>query len=134
MYILNCGRQFTECVTVGEQALSSAKWSEESTEQLAGVHGELAAAMWGLKRDRDLALMNAWKAIELHKSQKRAAWVIRADFQNAFNHINFTTNTFTKVGGFTSDNFGQINAAYQDTANRNETGGRMIQLVLRFNF
>ena len=58
----------------------------------------------------------------------------RAEFLNAFNHINFITNTFTQVGGFTSDNFGQINAAYQDTANTNETGGRMIQLVLRFNF
>jgi hypothetical protein len=59
---------------------------------------------------------------------------LRAEFLNAFNHINFITNSFTQVGGFTSDNFGQINQAYQDTANTNETGGRMIQLVLRFNF
>jgi hypothetical protein len=58
----------------------------------------------------------------------------RAEFLNAFNHINFITNSFTQVGGFTSDNFGQISTAYQDTANTNETGGRMIQLVLRFNF
>jgi hypothetical protein len=58
----------------------------------------------------------------------------RAEFLNAFNHINFITNSFTQVGGFTSDNFGQINTAYQDTANTNETGARMIQLVLRFNF
>lgn len=68
------------------------------------------------------------------KIKERANVEFRAEFLNAFNHINFTTNTFTQVGGFASDNFGQINTAYQDTANTNETGGRMIQLVLRINF
>jgi hypothetical protein len=68
------------------------------------------------------------------KIKESVNFELRAEFLNAFNHINFTTNSFTQVGGFTSDNFGQIDRAYQDTANTNETGGRMIQIVLRFNF
>jgi hypothetical protein len=68
------------------------------------------------------------------KIKERLNLELRGEFLNAFNHINFTTNSFTQVGGFTSDNFGQINASYQDTANTNETGGRMVQLVLRLNF
>jgi len=72
--------------------------------------------------------------IKKTKIRESINFEFRAEVLNTFNHINFTTTSLTQVGGLTSDNFGQINTAYQDTANTNETGGRMIQIVLRFNF
>ncbi|MCI0392461.1 MAG: TonB-dependent receptor [Acidobacteria bacterium] len=65
---------------------------------------------------------------------ERLNFELRGEFLNAFNHINFITNSFTQAGGLTSANFGQVTAAYRDIANTNETGGRAVQLVARFNF
>ena len=72
--------------------------------------------------------------IKKTKINEKINFELRAEALNALNHINFTTTSLTSVGGFASDNFGQVNSAYQDTANTNETGGRMIQIVLRINF
>jgi hypothetical protein len=73
-------------------------------------------------------------AVKKVKITERFNFELRGEFLNAFNQINFITNSFTNVGGFTSANFGQVNSAYRDIANTNETGGRTIQLVARFNF
>jgi len=63
---------------------------------------------------------------------------LRGEFLNAFNNINFLvgsagadTNT---LGGFTSSAFGRMTAAYQDLSTTNDPGGRLVQLVVRFNF
>lgn len=62
---------------------------------------------------------------------------LRAEFLNAFNHVNFM------VGGPTAANvdvnilgttFGQTTTAYQDISTTNDPGGRIVQLVLRINF
>lgn len=62
---------------------------------------------------------------------------LRAEFLNAFNHVNFM------VGGATAANvdvsilstaFGQTTTGYQDISTTNDPGGRIVQLVLRINF
>jgi hypothetical protein len=58
----------------------------------------------------------------------------RGEFLNAFNFANFTTNSLSQNGGMSSDNWAQVTSAYRDIANANETGGRMVQFVLRLNF
>lgn len=73
-------------------------------------------------------------AVKKTKIRENVNFELRAEVLNAFNHINFTTTSLTAVGGLSSVNFGQVNSAYQDTANTNETGGRMVQIVLRLNF
>jgi hypothetical protein len=73
-------------------------------------------------------------AVKKTRITERLNFELRGEFLNAFNHINFITNSFTTAGGFTSANFGQVTTAYRDIANTNETGGRTIQLVARFNF
>ena len=37
-------------------------------------------------------------------------------------------------GGFGAATFGRYTAAYQDISTTNDPGGRLVQLVLRFNF
>ena len=71
---------------------------------------------------------------------------LRADFLNAINNINFRVGTYAtdnvSVGSagvptFSNALFGQLNSpdtAYRDTSTTNDPGGRLIQLVLRFNF
>ncbi|MEK7406776.1 MAG: carboxypeptidase-like regulatory domain-containing protein [Acidobacteriota bacterium] len=62
---------------------------------------------------------------------------LRAEFLNAFNHVNFM------VGGATAANvdasilgttFGQTSTAYSDISTTSDPGGRIVQLVLRINF
>jgi hypothetical protein len=62
----------------------------------------------------------------------------RAEFLNAFNNINFIvgsaqsdTNSATN---FSSQSFGQVTSAYQDTSTTYDPGGRLIQWALRLNF
>jgi hypothetical protein len=71
---------------------------------------------------------------------------LRADFLNAINNINFRVGDYATdnvavgnaaVPTFSSSLFGQLNSAntaYRDTSTTNDPGGRLIQLVLRFNF
>ena len=63
---------------------------------------------------------------------------LRGEFLNAFNNINFLVgsagNDVNNLGNFTSSAFGRMTAAYQDLSTTNDPGGRLVQLVLRFNF
>lgn len=77
MTLLNLLERHEEAVLFGEKALASNVWDEETTSDLATVHGEFASAVWKSSRDRDRALHHAWLAIELNKSESAAAWVIR---------------------------------------------------------
>jgi hypothetical protein len=69
----------------------------------------------------------------------------RFEFLNAFNNIDFRLGTYTvdaaSIGGqvptFTSASFGQLlgsDTAYRDVATTNDPGGRIGQIVVRFNF
>ena len=63
---------------------------------------------------------------------------LRGEFLNAFNNINFlvgaAANDVNAPGGFAAAQFGRYTAAYQDISTTNDPGGRLVQLVLRFNF
>lgn len=63
---------------------------------------------------------------------------LRGEFLNAFNNINFlvgsASNDVNAIGGFGAATFGRYTAAYQDISTTNDPGGRLVQLVLRFNF
>ncbi len=62
----------------------------------------------------------------------------RAEFLNAFNHINFIVGNpaadVNVIGGFANATFGQVTQAYRDLSTTNDPGGRLIQLVGRINF
>jgi len=62
---------------------------------------------------------------------------LRAEFLNAFNAPNFligsAANDLNTVAG-SSTFSGVISNAYQDTSTTNDPGGRLIQLVVRWNF
>jgi Carboxypeptidase regulatory-like domain/TonB dependent receptor len=63
---------------------------------------------------------------------------MRAEFLNLPNAINFmigsAANDVNTVTNFGSQAFGQTTQAYQDLSTTNDPGGRLIQLVVRFNF
>jgi hypothetical protein len=63
---------------------------------------------------------------------------LRGEFLNAFNNINFlvgnASNDVNAIGGFGAATFGRYTAAYQDISTTNDPGGRLVQLVVRFNF
>jgi hypothetical protein len=75
---------------------------------------------------------------------EKANFELRGEALNAFNNVDFLIgsagNNTTTVGqtttffGRATQTFGQMNAAYQDTSTTNDPGGRLIQLVARFNF
>ena len=63
---------------------------------------------------------------------------LRGEFLNAFNNINFlvgnASNEINTLGGLTAATFGRFTNAYQDISTTNDPGGRLVQLVVRFNF
>lgn len=63
---------------------------------------------------------------------------LRGEFLNAFNNINFLVgaagNDLNTLGGLGASTFGRFTAAYQDLSTTNDPGGRLVQLVVRFNF
>jgi hypothetical protein len=63
---------------------------------------------------------------------------LRGEFLNAFNNIDFKvgnpSNDVTNVGGFGGTGFGRTSFAYQDLSTTNDPGGRLVQIVARFNF
>ncbi|MGH8245348.1 MAG: hypothetical protein ACREUU_02825, partial [Gammaproteobacteria bacterium] len=77
-------------------------------------------------------------AVKKFRITESSNFEIRAEFLNAFNHINFRVGSAasdaTSVGGFGAATFGQTNFAYQDVSTTNDPGGRMIQFVARINF
>ncbi len=63
---------------------------------------------------------------------------LRGEFLNAFNNINFLVggagNDINNLGGLNATTFSRFTAAYQDLSTTNDPGGRLVQLVVRFNF
>lgn len=63
---------------------------------------------------------------------------LRGEFLNAFNNINFLVGAagsdINTLGGLGATTFGRYTAAYQDLSTTNDPGGRLVQLVVRFNF
>jgi hypothetical protein len=60
---------------------------------------------------------------------------LRGEFLKAFNHINFLGNTNLVPSNTASNaNYGQVTSAYRDVNNTQDPGGRLVQIVLRFNF
>ncbi len=71
-------------------------------------------------------------AVKRFRISERFNFELRAEFLNAFNNINYI---FTPTGfGFNNDRFGEVTAAYTDSSNTQDPGGRLIQIVARFNF
>lgn len=69
---------------------------------------------------------------------ERMNFEFRAEFLNAFNNIDFLVgdpaNDVNNIGGFGGTTFGRVTSAYRDTSTTNDPGGRLIQIVARFNF
>lgn len=63
---------------------------------------------------------------------------LRGEFLNAFNNINFlvgnASNDINTLGGTGAATFARFTNAYQDISTTNDPGGRLVQLVVRFNF
>ena len=63
---------------------------------------------------------------------------LRGEFLNAFNNINFlvgaAANDVNTLTGLNATTFSRYTAAYQDLSTTNDPGGRLVQLVVRFNF
>lgn len=102
-------------------------------ESFGGECGTTNLVIYGPSFARyDLSVVKRFKFTE------RLNFEFRAEFLNAFNHTNFligsAANDVTGVGGFGTATFGQTANAYQDTSTTNDPGGRLIQLVGRFNF
>lgn len=62
---------------------------------------------------------------------------LRAEFLDAFNNVNFLVGSAGNSVNSTSilsSTFGRLTSGYQDISTTNDPGGRIIQLVGRFNF
>jgi hypothetical protein len=63
---------------------------------------------------------------------------LRGEFLNAFNNINFIVGNpaadVNTLGGLNTAAVGRITSAYQDLSTTNDPGGRLVQIVIRFNF
>lgn len=102
-------------------------------EGFTGQCGTTNLVLYGPRFDRyDLSIVKKTKITETVNFE------FRAEFLNAFNHINFIVgnpaNDVNVVGGFGTQTFGQVTQAYRDLSTTNDPGGRMIQFVARINF
>ena len=68
------------------------------------------------------------------KINERFNFELRAEFLNAFNNINFFNPPPTAMTTFSNANFMQVTTAYPDPSNTQDPGGRLVQIVARFNF
>ncbi|MBI1760193.1 MAG: carboxypeptidase regulatory-like domain-containing protein [Acidobacteria bacterium] len=68
------------------------------------------------------------------KFTERYNFELRGEFLNAFNNINFFNPTGNAFINPSSQTFGQVTTAYTDSSNTQDPGGRLVQLVARFNF
>jgi Carboxypeptidase regulatory-like domain len=62
---------------------------------------------------------------------------LRGEFLNAFNSINFLGNTnltLSNTNAQNNANYGLVTTSYRDVNNTQDPGGRLIQIVGRFNF
>ena len=69
-------------------------------------------------------------AVKKFKVTERFNFELRVEMLNAFNHINFNATTCAS----NSATCGQVTSAYTDPSNTQDPGGRLGQIVLRFNF
>lgn len=110
-------------------------------EAYAGQCGAPNLVLYGPSFTRfDLSLIKRTKITE------RVNFEFRAEFLNAFNHINFSiqnpANATTTVGGaaggppagVANNGFGRVGFAYRDISTTNDPGGRIIQFSGRINF
>lgn len=102
-------------------------------EAFTGQCGTTNLILYGPRFSRyDMSIVKKTKITE------RVNFEFRAEFLNAFNHINFIVgnpaNDTNTVGGFANATFGQVTQAYRDLSTTNDPGGRLIQLVGRINF
>jgi carboxypeptidase family protein len=65
---------------------------------------------------------------------ERFNFELRAEVLNAFNNINFLNLTGDAQTTMSNQRFGQVTTAYSDSSNTQDPGGRLIQIVARFNF
>jgi hypothetical protein len=76
----------------------------------------------------DLNIMKKFKFSE------RFNFELRGEVLNAFNNINFLNLTGNDQTSMSNQRFGQVTTAYTDLSNTQDPGGRLVQIVLRFNF
>ncbi|MGH9769135.1 MAG: hypothetical protein ACREAB_17040, partial [Blastocatellia bacterium] len=65
---------------------------------------------------------------------ERYNFELRAEFLNAFNNVNFFNPTGNAPTSPSNQQFMQVTTAYTDPSNTNDPGGRLVQIVARFNF
>ncbi len=65
---------------------------------------------------------------------ERTNFELRAEFLNAFNNVNFFTPTAAANTTPSNLQFMQVTTAYTDASNTQDPGGRLVQIVARFNF
>ena len=65
---------------------------------------------------------------------ERTNFELRGEFLNAFNNINFFNPTANAFITPSNQTFMQVTTAYTDASNTNDPGGRLVQIVARFNF
>jgi hypothetical protein len=69
-----------------------------------------------------------------------ANFEVRFDMLNVFDNVNFnpfevrTDSIANSLADYASATFGQVTAAYQDTSNTFDPGGRLGQIMFRFNW
>ena len=102
-------------------------------EAFTGQCGTTNLVLTGPRFDRyDLSVIKKFRITE------KTNFELRAEFLNAFNHINYIVgnpaNDVNTIGGFGNATFGQVTQAYRDTSTTNDPGGRLVQIVARFNF
>ncbi len=73
-------------------------------------------------------------AVKRVKITERVNFELRGEFLNAFNNINFFNPNTTATTTPSNAAFMQVVAAYADSSNTNDPGGRIIQIVARLNF
>ncbi len=74
----------------------------------------------------DLSILKRFKITETINFE------LRGEFLNALNNINFLTDA--NLTNFNNETFGRVTAAFTDPSNTQDPGGRLIQIVARFNF
>jgi hypothetical protein len=74
----------------------------------------------------DLSILKRFKITETINFE------LRGEFLNALNNINFLTDA--NLTNFGNDAFGRVANAFTDPSNTQDPGGRLVQIVARFNF
>jgi hypothetical protein len=102
-------------------------------EAFTGQCGTTNLVLYGPRFDRyDMSIIKKFRITE------KTNFELRGEFLNIFNHINFIVgnpaNDTNGLGGFANATFGQVTQAYRDLSTTNDPGGRLVQIVARFNF